>query len=92
VRFEAAAQQSSACTWLMTRVDPGPGDSDLCIGQLVPFMQHAIRALGVPCHPTQTATFPTHSVRIAAIAASRLATISTHVECGTAFAVSNARG
>jgi len=55
----------------------------------VPFVQHAIRASGVDCHPAQTDTFPTHSVRTAAIAASRLVSVSTYVECGTTAALSN---
>jgi hypothetical protein len=89
VRLDAAAQQLSACAWLITCVEPEPRDSDLCIGHLVPFVQHAIRASGVGCHPAQTDTFPTHSVRTAAIAASRLVSVSTYVGCGTTAALSN---
>jgi hypothetical protein len=75
--LEAAAQQLSACTWLIVRFEPVPCDSDLCIGQLVPFMQHAIRAAGVACHPAQTARFPTHSIRTATTAAKRLPNVIT---------------
>ena len=76
VRSDAAAQQLSACAWLITCVEPEPRDSDVCIGHLVPFLQHAIRASGVDCQPAQTEMFPTDSVRTAAIAASRLVTVS----------------
>jgi hypothetical protein len=72
VRLDAAAQQLSACSWVIRRFEVVPCDGDLCIGQLVPFTQHAIRASGVACQPVQTATFPTHSVRMAAILARRL--------------------
>ena len=89
VRLDAAAQQLSACTWLMVCLDLEPCGSDLCIGQLVPFMQHAIRASGVACHPAQTARLPMLSVRIATIAAKRADSAVTYVECETARAVSN---
>lgn len=75
----------------MTRVEE-PCDSDLCIGQLVPLLQHAIRASGVACHPAQTARFPTHSVSTEASAAKRLANDINYVACGTAGVVSNANG
>src|SRR5262245_61363510 len=61
----------------MTRLEPELGDSDLCIGQLVPFVQQAIRASGVGCHPAHTETFPTHSVSTVANVARRLARTST---------------
>jgi hypothetical protein len=77
VLLDAAAQQLSACAWLITCLEPERRGSELCIGQLVPFVQHAIRASGVDCQPAQTETFPTHSVRTAAIAASRLVRVST---------------
>ena len=89
--LDAAAQQLSACTCVIARFEPEPCDSDLCIGQLVAFMQHAIRASGVPCHPAQTAAFPTHSVRTESIAAKRLTSSTTHVECATASAMSMRR-
>jgi len=89
VRLDAAAQQLSACAWLITCVEPEPRDSDLCIGHVVPFVQHAIRASGVDCHPAQIGRFPTLSVRTATIAASRPVSVSTSVECGTTAALSN---
>jgi hypothetical protein len=75
VRFDVAAQQLSACTCVMARPEPAPWDFDLCIGQLVLLMQHAIRASAVACHPAQTDRFPTHSVKAAAIAAKCLANV-----------------
>ena len=91
VRFDVAAQQASACTWVIPRFESDPRDSDLCIGQLVPLMQHAIRASGVACHPAQTARFPANSVAVAATAAMCLAKLTTYVGCWTAGHVSNAR-
>jgi hypothetical protein len=70
-RCAEEAQQLSACAWLTTRVKECWWLSDVCIGQVVLFMQHAIRASGVGCQPAQTATFPTTSVRRATIAAPR---------------------
>ena len=89
VRFDAEPQQLSACAWLMTRVEAERPESDLCIGQLVPLMQHAMRASGVACHPAHTARLPIESVRTAARAAMCLAKLATHVGCWTAAHVSN---
>jgi hypothetical protein len=72
----------------MTRFDPEPRDSDVCIGQLVPSVQHAIRASAVACHPAHTARLPTHNVRTAATAATRLANVIQLIACGTGGAVS----
>jgi len=71
VLVDLAAQQSSACAWLMTRValESCALDPDLCIGHAVPFSQHAIRASGVACHPSQKARFPVHSGKTATSAA-----------------------
>ena len=74
---QTPAQQPSACAWVTCAVDRDPCDSDLCIGQEASSWQHAIRASGVACHPAQTATFPTHSVRTAASAARRRITRTT---------------
>jgi hypothetical protein len=71
VRFDVAAQQLSACAWLMARLERARSRSDLCIGQLVPLMQHAIRASAVGCQPAQTERFPKHNVETIAIAANR---------------------
>ena len=81
VQFAAAAQQLSACAWPIVRVEPKRCDADLCIGQLVPIMQHAIRASAVACHPAHTLRLPPDSVRIAATAAMRLAKRTTYVGC-----------
>jgi len=91
VRFDVAAQQLSASSCVIRRFEVVPCDVDLCIGQLVPFTQHAIRASGVACQPAQTATFPTHSVRMAAILARRLLQATLFVECGMHGGLSNAR-
>src|SRR5262245_31423599 len=74
----------------MLRFELAPCEVDLCIGQLALLMQHAIRASGVACHPAQTATLPTDRARIAAVAARRLAQLTTCLECWTAADVSNA--
>jgi hypothetical protein len=59
----------------MARFERERCDADLCIGQLARFVQHAMRASGVACHPAHTTRFPTHRVRVARIAAMRLANI-----------------
>ena len=84
-----AAQQVSAWAWVTWCPERRLCDSDLCIGQLVPFVQHAIRASGVACQPAQTARCPTQSVRTAIIAASRRLTVTTLLGCWTRRAVSN---
>src|SRR6476469_2937845 len=78
------AQQLSACAWVTCCFDRDPCDSDLCIGQEASSWQHAIRAWRVACHPAQTATFPTHSVRTAATAARHRITPTTDLACWTA--------
>ncbi len=89
VRFDVAAQQVSACAWLMARPEPLRRDSDLCIGQLVPLLQHAIRASGVACHPAHTATLPMQSVRIDAMAARRRPRTATFLGCAQHLNLSN---
>jgi hypothetical protein len=61
----------------------------LCIGQVVPSMQHAIRASGVACQPAQTATFPAHKAKAATSAAARRNIVTVHLACGTQPIVSN---
>jgi hypothetical protein len=87
-RLDAAAQQLSACSWLTVRFESERRESDLCIGQL-PFLQHAIRASGLACHPAQTTNCPAHSVRTVATAASRRASLSTWLACASEIRVSN---
>jgi len=89
VRFDVAAQQLSACTCVMLRFALGACDPDRCIGQLVPLMQHAIRASGVACQPAQIAPFPAQSVRMAAMLARRFIKPTSFVGCGMPTAVSN---
>jgi len=88
-RCAAAAQQLSACDWLTIRVAECSWLSDVCIGQLVPFMQHAIRASGVACQPAQTATLPTSRGRRATTAAHRRINATTLLEWWTCAAMSN---
>ena len=78
VRFEAPAQQLSASDCVMMRV-PESWVSAACIGQLVPLLQHAIRASGAACHPAQATRFPAVRIPIVAAAASRLTNTSTLV-------------
>src|SRR6478672_3393939 len=89
LRLDAAAQQVSACVWLMAWLEGEPCDSEGCIGQLVPFMQQASRASGAACQHAQIALFPRHSVRMAAILAKRLAQATSSVGCGIGGALSN---
>lgn len=89
VRVEVAAQQLSACAWLIVRFEAGSCGFDLCIGQVVPFMQHAIRASGLDCQPAQTAALPAQSVSIATRADRRLTKPTTYLECWTRSMVSN---
>ena len=88
-RCAAAAQQLSACVWLITRLEECPWLSDLCIGQVVPFMQHAIRASGVACQPAQMPMFPTNNVSIAMIAEPRRTSATTVLGCWTGLNLSN---
>src|SRR5262245_30687638 len=74
-RWAEVAQQLSAVAWSMS-LEEWPWASGLCIGQIVPLMQHAIRASAVACHLAHMATFPTDNVRSATIAARRRRTIT----------------
>ena len=89
--MDAAAQQLSACTWLIARFEPAPRDSDLCIGQVASSWQQVIRSSGVACHPAQTARLPAQSVSTAATAARRRESLTTDVGCWTRGPVSNRR-
>jgi hypothetical protein len=89
LRCAEAAQQESACAWLTIRSDECSWRSDLCIGQVAPSMQHAIRPSGVACHPAQTAAFPPERARTAAIAASCRINVTMYLECWTHRDVSN---
>lgn len=77
LRCAEAAQQESACAWLTTRVEGCSWPSDLCIGQVAPPMQHAIRASGVACQPAQTAMLPTINVSNATTAEARRTRVTT---------------
>jgi hypothetical protein len=83
------AQQLSACSWVTTRFESDRCDADLCIGQVVSSVQHAMRASGVAFQPAHTARFPVHSASIAASAAKRRLKISTRVGCWTGASVSS---
>ena len=76
----------------MECVEREPCPADLCIGQLVPFWQHSIRASAVASQPPHTARFPTQSVRTAAIAASRRLKVTTYVGCWSLQTLSNQTG
>jgi hypothetical protein len=78
----ADAQQVSACAWLMTRADPEPCDSPLCIGHALS-EQQAIRASGVGAHPAQTARLPAEMRTASANANNRLLRVSTCLGCRT---------
>jgi hypothetical protein len=52
------AQQLSACACVVAWGDDSLPDSPLCIGQVPPCAQQAMRASGVAAQPAQIAAFP----------------------------------
>src|SRR6185295_9044794 len=88
-RVEDAAQHESACAWPIARLEPSSRPFDVCIGQCVPFLQHAIRASGVGCQPAHTAMLPAHNARAAANAAKRRNMVTALLACGSSRVVSN---
>ena len=78
-----SAQQLSACAWV-TLSEPLSCEFPLCIGQVPPSEQHAIRASGLDIHPAQTAAFPAIKARASARTERRFATVITRLGWSTA--------
>jgi len=85
---EVAAQQLSACDWVIGLGVCVFADPDGGIGQASSCVQQSSRASGVS-PPAQAARFPTHNINTASSDARRLTKVSTPVGCCTDPLVSN---
>lgn len=83
-----AAQQRSASTWVIDRLEPS-SDSDPCMAQVPCPTQQAMRAWGVGSQPAHTSPWPTESTTASVNAVRRLTGVSTCVGCANLPAVSN---